>query len=80
MSLNMFASVALDPFSQAVSEVLIKVNLISLFVAVGIAILVIRLLPKPVQPSVLNLERFESRQLDRLEVSEFRTLHLLVYK
>jgi hypothetical protein len=40
MSLVMFASVALDPFSQAISGVLMEVNLTGLFVAAGIAMLV----------------------------------------
>lgn len=40
MSLVMFASVALDPFSQAISGVLMEVNLTGLFVAAGMAMLV----------------------------------------
>jgi MFS family permease len=39
MSLVMFASVALDPFSQAISGVLMEINLTGLFVAAGIAML-----------------------------------------
>jgi MFS family permease len=40
MSLVMFASVALDPFSQAISGVLMEINLTGLFVAAGIAMLI----------------------------------------
>ncbi len=40
MSLVMFASVALDPFSQAISGVLMEINLTRLFVAAGIAMLI----------------------------------------
>jgi MFS family permease len=40
MSLVMFASVALDPFSQAISGVLMEVDLKGLFVAAGMAMLV----------------------------------------
>jgi MFS family permease len=40
MSLVMFAAVALDPFSQAISGVLMEINLTGLFVAAGIAMLV----------------------------------------
>jgi MFS family permease len=40
MSLVMFASVALDPFSQAISGVLMDVNLTGLFVAAGMVMLV----------------------------------------
>lgn len=40
MSLVMFASVALDPFSQAISGVLLEINLTGLFVVAGIAMLV----------------------------------------
>ena len=40
MSLVMFASVALDPFSQAISGVLMEVNLTGLFVTAGMAMLV----------------------------------------
>lgn len=39
MSLVMFASVALDPFSQAISGVLLEINLTGLFVAAGITML-----------------------------------------
>jgi MFS family permease len=39
MSLVMFAAVALDPFSQAISGVLLDVSLTGLFVAAGIAML-----------------------------------------
>jgi MFS family permease len=39
MSLVMFASVALDPFSQAISGVLMEIDLTGLFVAAGIAML-----------------------------------------
>jgi MFS family permease len=39
MSLVMFAAIALDPFSQAVSGVLMEINLTGLFVAAGIAML-----------------------------------------
>jgi MFS family permease len=39
MSLVMFASVALDPFSQAISGGLMEVGLTGLFVAAGIAML-----------------------------------------
>lgn len=35
MSLVMFAAVALDPFSQAISGALLDVNLIGLFVLAG---------------------------------------------
>jgi hypothetical protein len=35
MSLTMFAAVALDPFSQAVSGALLEVSLTGLFVAAG---------------------------------------------
>lgn len=40
MSLVMFASVALDPFSQAISGALLEVNLTGLFVSAGITMLV----------------------------------------
>ncbi|KAM3097234.1 MFS transporter [Phormidesmis sp. 146-12] len=40
MSLVMFASVALDPFSQAISGVLLEINLTGLFVTAGIIMLV----------------------------------------
>jgi MFS family permease len=40
MSLVMFASVAVDPFSQAISGVLMGINLTGLFVTAGIAMLV----------------------------------------
>jgi MFS family permease len=40
MSLVMFASVALDPFSQAISGLLMEINLTGLFVASGIAMLI----------------------------------------
>jgi hypothetical protein len=40
MSLVMFASVALDPFSQAISGVLMEINLMGLFVAADIAMLI----------------------------------------
>lgn len=40
MSLVMFASVALDPFSQAISGVLMEVNLTGLFLIAGMAMLV----------------------------------------
>jgi MFS family permease len=40
MSLVMFASVAFDPFSQAISGVLMEINLTGLFVAAGIAMLI----------------------------------------
>ena len=40
MSLVMFASVALDPFSQAISGVLMEINLTGLFVAAGTAMLI----------------------------------------
>ncbi len=36
----MFASVALDPFSQAISGVLMEVDLTGLFIAAGVAMLV----------------------------------------
>jgi len=39
MSLVMFAAVALDPFSQAISGVLLDISLTGLFVAAGIAML-----------------------------------------
>lgn len=39
MSLVMFASVALDPFSQAISGVLLEINLTGLFIAAGITML-----------------------------------------
>jgi MFS family permease len=45
MSLVMFASVALDPFSQAISGVLMEINLTGLFVAAGIAMLIVTLSP-----------------------------------
>ncbi len=40
MRLVMFASVALDPFSQAISGVLMEVDLKGLFIAAGMAMLV----------------------------------------
>ncbi|WP_181357732.1 MFS transporter [Stenomitos frigidus] len=40
MSLVMFASVALDPFSQAISGVLLEINLTGLFIAAGVTMLV----------------------------------------
>jgi hypothetical protein len=40
MSLVMFAAIALDPFSQAISGVLMEINLTGLFVAAGIAMLI----------------------------------------
>jgi DNA-directed RNA polymerase subunit E'/Rpb7 len=40
MSLVMFAAVALAPFSQAISGVLLEINLTGLFVAAGITMLV----------------------------------------
>lgn len=40
MSLVMFAAVALDPFSQAISGVLLEINLTGLFMAAGITMLV----------------------------------------
>lgn len=40
MSLVMFAAVALDPFSQAISGVLMEISLTGLFVAAGITMLV----------------------------------------
>jgi len=39
MSLVMFASVALDPFSQAISDVLFEINLTGLFIAAGFTML-----------------------------------------
>jgi len=39
MSLVMFAAVALDPFSQAISGVLLEINLTGLFIAAGITML-----------------------------------------
>jgi MFS family permease len=44
MSLVMFASVALDPFSQAISGVLMEINLTGLFLASGIAMLIAALI------------------------------------
>jgi MFS family permease len=44
MSLVMFASVALDPFSQAISGVLMEINLTGLFVTAGIAMLITALI------------------------------------
>ena len=40
MSLVMFAAVALDPFSQAISGMLLEINLTGLFMAAGITMLV----------------------------------------
>jgi MFS family permease len=40
MSLVMFAAIALDPFSQAISGMLLEINLIGLFVAAGVLMLV----------------------------------------
>jgi MFS family permease len=45
MSLVMFASVALDPFSQAISGVLMEINLTGLFVAAGIAMMSMAIVP-----------------------------------
>ena len=39
MSLVMFAAVALDPFSQAISGVLLDISLTGLFLAAGITML-----------------------------------------
>ena len=39
MSLVMFAAVALDPFSQAISGLLLDISLTGLFVAAGITML-----------------------------------------
>ncbi|MFM6225345.1 MAG: hypothetical protein ACKPDM_34170, partial [Dolichospermum sp.] len=39
MGLTMFASVALDPFSEGISGVLLEVSLIGLFVAAGVTML-----------------------------------------
>lgn len=49
MGLTMFAAVALDPFSQAISGVLLEVNLTSLFVAAGVTMLLTALVSSAVK-------------------------------
>lgn len=44
MSLVMFAAIALDPFSQAISGVLLEINLTGLFVSAGITMLLTALI------------------------------------
>ena len=45
MSLVMFSAVALDPFSQAISGVLLEISLVGLFITAGIIMLVTALVP-----------------------------------
>ena len=55
MSLVMFAAVSLDPFSQAISGVLIDTSLSSLFLAAGITMLFTALVASLSQVRVRSL-------------------------
>lgn len=55
MGLVMFAAVALDPFSQAISGVLLNISLTGLFLAAGTLMLATALVSSLSQPSSHSL-------------------------